>query len=276
MKRTALIVALLVAGIAALLWWRGQQAPSTPPVAVAPPAPAPQAAEPAAPSAVLHPIEAVELEPSAGPPDLPAALVALLGREAVGSFIVTDGFARRFVATVDNLGRGHAPPAAWPVNTTAGQFTVEQSADGAPVIAPANSARYEPLVRLATTTDLRAAVALYVRSYPQFQSAYEELGFPRAYFNDRLIAVIDLLLATPEAPFPPRLRLTEVKGPIPSTRPWVRYEFADPALEALAAGQKVLLRVGPEHRRRLQARLTELRSLLAAQPARRAASTPAR
>lgn len=276
MKRTVLVVALLAAGVAALLWWRGQHTPPAPPVAVAPPAPAQPAAQPAAPPAILHPIEAVELDPPAGPPDLAAALVDLLGREAVGTFIVTDGFARRFVATVDNLGRAHAPPAAWPVNTTAGQFTVENDADGTPVIAPANSARYEPLVRLATATDLRAAVALYVRSYPQLQGAYEELGFPKSYFNDRLIAVIDLMLATPEAPFPPKLRLTEVKGPIPSTRPWVRYEFADPALEALAAGQKILLRVGPEHRRRLQERLAQLRSLLAAQPARRAASAPAR
>ena len=276
MKRTVLVVALLVAGVAALLWWRGQPSPQSPPVAAAPPAPAQPAAEPAAPPAILHPIEAVEVDAPAGPPDLAAALVELLGREAVGSFVVTDGFARRFVATVDNLGRAHAPPAAWPVNTTAGRFTVENDADGAPVIAAANSARYDPLVRLATSTDLRAAVAFYVRSYPQLQGAYEELGFPKAYFNDRFIAVIDLLLATPEAPFPPKLRLTEVKGPIPSTRPWVRYEFADPALEALAAGQKILLRVGPEHRRRLQARLAELRAQLARPSARRPASAPAR
>jgi hypothetical protein len=95
--------------------------------------------------------------------------------------------------------------------------------------------------------------------YPPLQRAYEELGYPRGYFNDRLLAVIDLLLATPQAPEPLRLQLTEVKGPVPSLRPWVRYQFADPALESLSAGQKILLRVGAVNQRRLRAKLQEVR-----------------
>ncbi|MCC2673139.1 MAG: hypothetical protein K0R58_86, partial [Ramlibacter sp.] len=74
---------------------------------------------------------------------------------------------------------------------------------------------------------------------------------------------------TPEPGAPPEVRLTEVKGPIPSTRPWVRYEFADPQLEALSAGQKVLVRVGPENARPLKQKLRALRQqLVQAAPAR--------
>jgi len=196
---------------------------------------------------------------------LPNALATLLGRKAVSSFFQTDDFARRFVATVDNLGRAHAPALVWPVMPTAGRFAVED-AGGSPVIAADNSSRYTPFVLLVETVDIGRAVDLYVRMYPLLQQSYAEQGFPKRYFNDRLIQVIDLLLATPEVSYPVKLHLTEVKGPIPSERPWVRYEYADPALERLAAGQKILLRVGPVNARRLKAKLAEARQQLTRTP----------
>ena len=49
---------------------------------------------------------------------------------------------------------------------------------------------------------------------------------------------------------------------VASTRPWTRYEFADPALQALPAGQKIMLRVGRDHQLRLKAKLAEFRRAL--------------
>jgi hypothetical protein len=106
-----------------------------------------------------------------------------------------------------------------------------------------------------------------MRLYPLFQQSYQELGYPRGYFNDRLVEVIDQLLATPEPVGPLAVHLTEVKGPITSDRPWVRYEFADPALQALPAGSKMLLRMGPDNARRLKAKLAELRAAITRAPA---------
>ena len=110
--------------------------------------------------------------------------------------------------------------------------------------------------------DVARAAALYVQWYPMFQQAYRELGYPQGYFNDRMVAVIDRLLATPEPAPPLTVRLTEVKGPIASERPWVRYEFADPALEALPAGSKMLLRMGPEQAQRLKGKLAAFRAAI--------------
>ncbi len=104
---------------------------------------------------------------------------------------------------------------------------------------------------------------MYRRYYPLFQRAYQELGYPNAYFNDRVVAVIDQLLATPEPGTPPTLRLTEVKGEVASTQPWTRYEFTDPALQALPAGSKMLLRMGPQHASKLKAQLRSLRAEIA-------------
>jgi hypothetical protein len=58
------------------------------------------------------------------------------------------------------------------------------------------------------------------------------------------------------------VQLTDVKGPEPSLMPWVRYQFADPALESLASGQKIMVRVGSVNERRLKAKLRALRKEL--------------
>ena len=66
-----------------------------------------------------------------------------------------------------------------------------------------------------------------------------------------MIEVIDHLLATPD-----------VKEPIALTQPKVLYEFADPALQELSAGQKALLRMGPDNETRVKAKLREIRKAL--------------
>jgi len=187
-----------------------------------------------------------------------SAVTNLIGSKAALTFFQLDGFPRKFVATVDNLGRSHAPPVAWPINPTEGRFTV-QPHDGATVVSSDNGLRYTPLVLLLESINVGLAVDLYVRMYPVLQQTYVDLGYPNRQFNDRLLQVINHLLATPTAPQVMAVQLTEVKGPIPSVRPWVRYEFADPALESLSAGQKIMLRVGSVNQNRLKARLSALR-----------------
>jgi len=280
-----LVTALSLAALGAALYFgwqysqtlqaRKPEAAAPAPAVVAPP-PAVVASAPAKP-AIEYPVSAV-IEPDA--PQLPQlgnaaetnafindVLSDLLGRTDVLKFIQFDDFARRVVATVDNLARAHAPPALWPVNPTPERFTV-LAAGGATgtVISPDNSLRYAPLVQLIESVDPKKAVALYGRLYPLFQRAYEDIGYPGRYFNDRLVAVIDNLLAAPVPDGPVAVTLVEVKGSVPSLRPWVRYEYVDPALQKLTAGQKIMVRVGPVNQRRLRARLETFRALLVGAP----------
>lgn len=270
----AVVAAILLIGAGA--WWWQQRAAAPGPAIAAPPpvaaAPPPAELARAAVPAIQHPIEAL---PSTASGELPAldqsdahltrALTDLLGSKAVALLLQTDGFARRVVATVDNLGRAHAAPRLWPVVPTAGRFTVQRAGDQE-LVSPANAARYDTFVAIATSIDAARAAALYRANYPLFQTAYRELGYPDGYFNDRLVEVVDQLLATPEPTAPPAVRLTEVKGPIEADRPWVRYEFADPALQALPAGSKMLLRMGNDHARRLKAQLQAFRNAIARAP----------
>jgi hypothetical protein len=260
-------VAALIATAAYL--WRHQQPPAAtlqapPPAAVAPPAAVEPIASSASEPSIKHPIEVpADIQHAATPLDVEAALAELFGRKTVLSMFQTQDFARRFVATVDNLGRSHAPVAVWPVNPTAGRLVVEKK-DGGDVIGSDNGLRYTPFVLLVETVDLRKAVAVYARLYPLLQKAYEDIGFPKRYFNDRLVEVIDLLLATPDISEPLKVRLPQINGPVQPERPWVLYEFEDSALQSLSAGQKILLRMGPVNERRMKGKLAEIRQLVTA------------
>ena len=70
-------------------------------------------------------------------------------------------------------------------------------------------------------------------------------------------------MAAPEPAQPPAVHLVEVKGEVPSTRPWVRYEYADEKLESLSAGQKIMVRVGLDNERRLKGWLAGFRRAVA-------------
>lgn len=263
------VVLAVALGAGGWWWWQHREAPAAPaapvPVAAAPAPPAPVASAPA----IRYPIEAMPAasEPAA-PPSLAQsdrviadALAAMAGRKAVQAQLQSDGIVRRLVVTVDNLARTHAASRLWPVNPAAGRFTVERRGD-AEVIGADNGLRYTPFVLFAEAIDVDAAARLYGRLYPLFQQSYEELGYPGRYFNDRLVGVIDHLLAAPEPAGAIAVRLVDVQGPEKLTRPWLHYEFADPALEGLSAGQKLLVRVGPVNERRLKARLAALRKAL--------------
>ena len=180
-----------------------------------------------------------------------AALAASLGRGDLGRWLVPQDLIRRIVVTVDNLPRKTVPQRMSPVKPVEGAFAVG-IAGGSPVVAAANARRYEPLLSVLDASDAAQLVAVYVQWYPRFQEAYRELGYPNGYFNDRLVEAIDTLLATP----------TSV-GPLAVVQPKVLWEFADPRLEALPAGQKIMLRMGPENADRVKAKLAAIRRVVA-------------
>jgi len=229
--------------------------PSTPVSAPKPPAAHPE-------TAIEHPVprapEAAEsaplptLETSDAP--LAMALAGVSGAAGVGKFLVPQSLVRHIVVTVDNLPRKKAAVELRPVRSPPGQFATAGPVDH-PTLSSENFARYKPIVELVKSTDAKELAAVYFRFYPLFQQSYENLGYPDRYFNDRVIEVIDNLLATPEP-----------KGPIELAQPNVMYLYADPALEQLSAGQKALIRMGPDNAAVVKAKLRELRAILATHP----------
>ena len=254
LARTLPVIAVLV-GLAISAWFLWPRDRSLPPPPPPQPAatPTPQIAPaPASSSAPQHPIETKAETPlpalAASDPVLVDALAKVLGSAPMRKFLDLDEVARRFVATVDNLPRESYATRLNPVKPIGGQVVVEGEMLR---LAAGNAARYGAFVRFVDAVDPAAAVALYKRFYPLFQQAYVDLGYPQGYFTDRLVAVIDHLLAAPD-----------VRGPVLLTQPHVLYEFADPALQERSAGQKALIRMGPENAAKLKAKLQAIRPLL--------------
>lgn len=268
------LAALVLLG-AAYAWW--QWGPKAQPDVVKPAVTAPQpaapepeapatpaAAEPAPPES--HPLEAAA-DAQGNPPlaaddaaALETAVSTFLGREKTLRFVATDGLARRIVATVDNLARKQAAARLWPLHPVGGRMAVTQTDDGGMQIAPANAARYDAVVGWVGSVDPVQVAGLYRRVYPVLQRTYEELGYPRQRFNDRLVTVIDHLLQTPEPAGSIDVKLVQVHGQVATQQPWLRYEFADADLQQLSAGQKILVRMGVAHTQRIKAWLQAVRA----------------
>ena len=117
----------------------------------------------------------------------------------------------------------------------------------------ANFQRYDAFTQGIVAIDSQQAAAFFHWTRPLLEAAYSELGYPGESLGTAVISAIDTLLATPA-----------IEGSIALKRKSVRYQFADPALEALPGAQKQLLRMGSEHSARLKAWLRDLRSALLA------------
>jgi len=258
-----LVVLLLVAGVAGGLWYfKDDLLPANDESPLLAPEPAPE--DRTGRDGPSHPLAPLQSTASfAGElvalPDLDdsdsyflLALTDTFGAE-LGRLLVNEALIDKFVATVDSLPRKQIPEKVRPVGRLQGNFVVHTTGDkNALYLGTDNYARYDLLLGLATKASPEAVVDTYRRFYPLLQESYERLGYPDAYFNDRVVEVIDHLLLTPTP-----------DEPILLVQPHVLYEFADPELEMLSSGQKLFLRMGSAHAARIKATLLEFRARIA-------------
>jgi hypothetical protein len=201
----------------------------------------------------------VESEPVPAPEPLPllnesdaevtGAMADLTGPDPLAVYLVKDQVISRMVATIDSLTSRQVPLPVNPVKHPQGKFQVTTIGEKT-ILDEENFGRYDAYVSLLQALEDDALLDFYSRYYPLLQQAWEENG-GEGPFNARLSEVIDHLLATPE-----------VEGDIYLVKPEAFYLFEDPELEALTAGQKILLRMGPDNAAVVKAKLTEIRTLL--------------
>jgi hypothetical protein len=220
--------------------------------------PPPQAASPQPPP-IRYPIETPARTEEPLPPlsesDGPVrdAFRALIGKN-LEKFFPIDAIIHRTVATIDNLPRDRVSLRLMPVKRVPGLVVTTGTGENL-ALSTQNATRYRPYVRLAEAVPTDALIAIYKRFYPLVQEQYENLGYPGKYFNDRLVEVIDHLLEAPD-----------LQGRVLLSQSRVLYEFSDPKLERLSAGQKILLRMGRENALRVKAKLQEIRQAVVSKP----------
>lgn len=222
-------------------------------------APAATVAVPSTAAVIRHPIaQAASAPAAAATAPLPAlsksddvvvaALARLGGDATVAKLLANAHIVQRIVATINALPRHEMGDNVLPLLPPQGQLAT-QRVDGNLVMAPSNYARYDAYLQWVRHADVSKVVAWYVRYYPLFQQAYRKLGYPHGYFNDRLVAVIDHLLKAPVPQDPVALMQTD-KG----------YAFADPKLESLSVGRKLMVRVGPANEKLIKQKLRAIRA----------------
>lgn len=208
-----------------------------------------------------HPVPPAKVDNEEAATPLPAledsdgaihdSLGHLFNARQLDELLVFKNFINRMVVTIDNLPRAKFPVQHLPGYSPRGKFLVKKMNGDTTVIDPDNYKRYAKYVEFIEKMDSRKLAAVYFHFYPLFQQAYSDLGYKSAYFNDRLIDTIDDMLATPD-----------VKDPIQVIQPSVFYKYADPKLEGLSAGQKLMIRIGNDNATKIKKKLRELRDAL--------------
>ncbi|GAB3028742.1 DUF3014 domain-containing protein [Oleiagrimonas citrea] len=253
-----LVVVVVAGGGYYLVTHRGHKpAPENLPAPAASTAPAPVSTAP------QHPISQAVAPASASTAPLPSlddsdSLVheaaTRFGGDKAADLLTGKALIPHIVATINALPGRRLPASVLPVHAPRGHFTVTQADGSSAVMAPTNAARYAPYVDALEKADTDQLVAWYVRNYPLFEEAWRQLGYPQKHFNDRLVQVLDLLLATPDPAQPPYL---EGAAGV--------YRFQNPQLENLAVGQKMLLRLGPAREAKVKAKLRAIRAAVTGQ-----------
>ena len=215
-----------------------------------------------------EPIEAEEPLPGLmdSDPVVLGSLVDAVGQEAVTRNVVSENVVARAVATIDALTGRQVSGNLLPVQSPQG--ALEANVDFAPAVSmmtpegdtlkqylmdPVNHRRYAEQVAMLESLNTDDVVNNYLKYQPLFQQAYLEQGYPDGNFNQRLLEVIDHLLDSPR-----------VEEPVRLIKPEAYYQFADPQLESLSAGHKLMIRMGNANANRVKAKLRELKAALLA------------
>lgn len=220
---------------------RPDPVPPAPPRPTAPPPPAVPPPEPEPPVREVPVPALAESDPfmreQLAPLGLPEA------------WVEKDQLVRRLAVLVDNATRSELPHRQLQFLRPAGAYRVVER-EGRTYPDPANAARFDPLLDLLESISPTTAASLIVTIEPILAAALGELGTavpPR----EAVLEAIDRALEAPEPPRDPVL-----------VRPKVVYQYADPALEALAPLDKQLMRLGPRNHARMRDYLVALRGAM--------------
>ena len=180
-------------------------------------------------------------------PEVTGALADIVGAGSLAEYLVMDQLISRAVASIDSLASRQVPPHINPVRPASDKFIADSEGENL-VMSAQNFSRYDGYVVFLQSVDSNQLTAFYQHYLPLFQQAWEENG-GQGLFDQRLLEVIDELLETPD-----------VADPVYLTKPEAVYLFADPVLEDMTAGQKVLVRMGSVNAGVVKEKLIQLRA----------------
>lgn len=266
---------LAVAGIAYFLWQSSQSEPQPqvvdiplpPPVQPAP-TPMVQPEPPPKPEPEPEPQAAVVEVSEPPPPPLPElddsdsfvldALKMLPSSDTALELLVPDNILRKIVRTVMALDEGIVVHDYRPVQSPSSDFKVVKIDEPLDIdigqrytLDPANYQRYSAWVSAFSLLDKSSLAAMYSRFSPLLEEAYQQHGVDRGSFHNVVLAVVDNLLSAPI-----------YEQDLVLIQPKVFYQYQNTEIERLPQAHRLLVRMGPENTKTIQAGLRELKQHL--------------
>ncbi|HUU33761.1 MAG TPA: DUF3014 domain-containing protein [Vicinamibacterales bacterium] len=238
--KAALMIVLATALLAGGVWFyvsrhrEPSAAPTAPADATDAAASTVQAVADAPPiAATLPPLEEMD-------PYVRELFTALGSHPELLKWLATDDLVASIATAIDKLAQGQSPTRDLGVLRPGQSFAVTRRG-GATYVAPSSYARYAPLVDAVTAVDPVQLAAVFTTLRPRLAEAYARQGHPGGGFDEATRRAVQVVATTPDVP--------EEAALVPGTG---GYAYADPALERLAPAQKQLMRMGPEHVRRVR------------------------
>jgi Protein of unknown function (DUF3014) len=167
-------------------------------------------------------------------------------------WLATDDLVGAIATAIDRLAAGQSPARDLAVLRPTQGFAVTR-AGGVTRLDPATTARYAPLVAAVTTVNPATLAAAFTTLRPRLTEAWVAQGHPEGGFDEAVRKAIEIVATTPDVPAEAAL-VPGVGG----------YAYADPAFERLPAAQKHLIRMGPDHVRRVREAARQFGAALAA------------
>jgi len=260
-KRSVLpwvLVALLGLGLGAGAWFFLGMPGLTP----EPPPPAPRAEVDAG-----VPDAGPAVSVAEGNAKLAALAAGLSPMEQLAKWLSADDIVRRIAAAVNLVADGDSPRPVLGFLSVASPYPVTEVLDPKQkqakrpkrfkkgqkpppargsrfFVSPESYARYDELSQVVASIDPKAAAAAFKTLHPYLDAAFGEIGRPGRRFDDALVAALKRVTAVQVPDGQLELRL---EGAL--------YHYQDPALEALPAADKHVLRLGPKNAAKVQAAL---------------------
>lgn len=198
-------------------------------------------------------------EPAPAEPEVPlpnlnestaVVLQELVEAEQTVTPLQSEQLIRDAVVFMDNLRQGQViREKAVIAGPTAAFRVLEQNSNV--YIDPRSYDRYNTIVDWFVSLDTEVIMQLFDRYQPLMREALAEIGYPDEEPTQVLLEAIEVLMQTPA-----------VGTVIELNDDSVMYRYADPALEALPAAQKQMLRMGPDNIRRVKLKLTTIQEAL--------------
>ena len=149
---------------------------------------------------------------------------------------------RSAAGVIAGVAEGKSPAAQLRLLAPSGEFTV-RSAGGRTVIDPVSYRRYDAIAAAIDGVDPAAAARVYATLAPRLDEAFKELGLTGT-LDETVQRAAHQVLTAPA-----------VDGDIPVVQTGAVYAYADSGLEDLSPVAKLLVRMGPENVRRIQAKV---------------------